>query len=168
MESLSLSWNLSEDQEQPVLECLTQTDWKELCAHASRLNHNQPCIALDKINAGLNHVVRLLYFENSRTYWVVRIPFVKDKAAGYSTLQAEVDTMYFLYEKKTIRVPRIFDYETTANNPVRVPFILMELLPGNVAMDAWGGWKARHGIIPPSYRSGFYQAVAKAQVSTNA
>jgi hypothetical protein len=43
--------------------------------------------------------------------------------------------------------------------------MLMEFVPGNVAMDDDGGYEAHHGEISPQYRASFYDAVAQVQVS---
>ncbi|KAK6860889.1 hypothetical protein PG995_004525, partial [Apiospora arundinis] len=122
------------------------------------------------INEGTNHVVRVLQFEDpEETYWVARIPKgegpYKGQALG-SRLQAEVAVLNLILERTKVRVPRVFDYESTANNPVGGAFILMEFLPGNVAMDAFDGWMSHQSIIPPPYRDGFYSSVAKIQVKT--
>lgn len=69
-----------------------------------------------------------------------------------------------LRDKTSIGIPRIFDYELTADNPVGVHFALMEFLPGNTAMDAFRGWESHRGSIPHEYRYDFYSSIAKKQI----
>ncbi|KAI1110159.1 kinase-like domain-containing protein [Nemania sp. NC0429] len=168
MNSLSLNWTLLPELQPFVDEYSTQADWHKLCLRASNLNNGRPCELLKEINAGLNHIVRLLRFQDSNTLWIVRIPVerkdVQSKQAHSSRIQAEVDVMRLLHERTNIGVPRIFDYEPTANNPTGLAFIMMEFLPGNVAMDLFGGWASHHGEIPSEHRRCFYSSVSKMQV----
>ncbi|KFY68165.1 hypothetical protein V498_10727 [Pseudogymnoascus sp. VKM F-4517 (FW-2822)] len=79
-------------------------------------------------------------------------------------LQSEVDTMAIVRERTNIPVPQVFGYETNDSNPVGVAFILMEFLPGNVAMDADGGYETHNGEIPPQHKTNFYKRIAQVQV----
>ena len=134
-----LTWEAPDVVQSSIRASLARINWNELCLRASRLNNGLLCTPLDLENAGLNNVVRLLQFPDSSTVWVVRIP-LNDSDTTCHRLQAEIDAMHLIAEKTDVRLPRIFDYELTANNPVGVPFILMEFLPGNVAKDMFGGW----------------------------
>jgi aminoglycoside phosphotransferase (APT) family kinase protein len=80
-------------------------------------------------------------------------------------LQSEIEVMTLIRERTKIPVPKIFGYEIDSNNLTGVAFMLMEFLPGNVAIDADGGYEAHRGQIPPQHRGGFYDAVAQVQVS---
>jgi len=79
-------------------------------------------------------------------------------------LQSEVDTIALIRERTKIPVPQIFGYEIDGNNPVGVAFMLTEFLPGNVAIDANGGYEVHHGQIPPQHKASFYNATAQIQV----
>ncbi|KAJ5145996.1 uncharacterized protein N7515_000560 [Penicillium bovifimosum] len=79
-------------------------------------------------------------------------------------LQNEVATMQFIKEHCSLPVPEIFAYESDEDNPVRTAYILMELLPGSVAMDAAGGYDTHRGVIPKEHRQNFYRSVAKCHV----
>ncbi|KAJ5562903.1 hypothetical protein N7461_001664 [Penicillium sp. DV-2018c] len=72
--------------------------------------------------------------------------------------------MQFIKERSDLPVPRVFAYEADENNPVKSAFILMELLPGIVAMDAHGGHKVHRGVIPKEHRQNFYRSVANYHV----
>ncbi|KAH8198186.1 hypothetical protein TruAng_007667 [Truncatella angustata] len=154
MELADLEWHPSP----PVDEHTARINWTALYSRASHLHNGQQCIALDLVNAGVNHMIHLLEFQDSQhTRWVVSIP--KDG----SSVQAEVDVMNLLYENK-VGIPRVFGCEPSADNPVGVPFILMQFLPGNVAMDAFGGWGSHGGVIPLEFRPDIHSSVAQVQV----
>ncbi|KAJ5809000.1 hypothetical protein N7474_010269 [Penicillium riverlandense] len=44
--------------------------------------------------------------------------------------------MQFIKEHYDLLVPRVFTYEVNKSNPVRAAFILIELLPSIIAIDA--------------------------------
>lgn len=73
--------------------------------------------------------------------------------------------MTLIRERTKIPVPRIFGYEIDGNNLTGVAFMLMEFLPGNVAIDADGGYEANRGHIPQQHRGSFYDAAAQVQVN---
>ena len=164
MESIPLNWKPLEILHDSVEQCMAGTNWQALCSRASHLNHNEPCVMLKLMTTGLNHLIRLLRFSSSKTIWVVKIPIKQTVDKGPDRgLQAEVDVMCLLHERTSIGVPRILDYELTTENTAGVAFMLMEFLPGNAAMDTFGGWESHHGTIPPEYRHGFYSSIAKRQ-----
>ncbi|KAJ5470421.1 hypothetical protein N7530_007778 [Penicillium desertorum] len=72
--------------------------------------------------------------------------------------------MQFIKEHTSLPVPQVFAYEFDENNSVGAAFILMELLPGSVAIDALGGYEAHRGVIPKEHRQNFYRTVAKCHV----
>jgi aminoglycoside phosphotransferase (APT) family kinase protein len=64
------------------------------------------------------------------------------------TLTHEVHTLSLVREKTHIPAFRVFGFESMTSNPVGVPFFLMEFIPGNTAMDAFGGYDVHCGEIP--------------------
>ena len=48
--------------------------------------------------------------------------------------------MQFIKERSDLVVPRVFAYAMDENNPAEVAYMLIEVLPGIVAMDALGGY----------------------------
>jgi aminoglycoside phosphotransferase (APT) family kinase protein len=80
-------------------------------------------------------------------------------------LRNEIDAMRLIGDRTRVPVPRVFGYEVDSNNPIGVAFILMEFLPGNVAIDANGGYATNKGQIPHEHRPSFYNSVAQIQVS---
>ncbi|KXG46864.1 Aminoglycoside phosphotransferase [Penicillium griseofulvum] len=74
--------------------------------------------------------------------------------------------MQFIKEHSSLPVPRVFAYEFDEKNSVGAAFILMEVLPGSVAMDALGGYEAHRGVIPNQHRQDFYRSVAKCHLTS--
>lgn len=122
-------------------------------------------MALDQVASGLNNIVRLLEFSDG-TRWAARVHIRRNDSPLISStkLKNEVATMQFIKEHSSLPVPRVFTYESDENNSVSAAFILMELLPGSVAMDALGGYEVNRGVIPEEHRQTFYRSVAKCHV----
>jgi len=146
-----------------VRDCIERTNWSELCRFASERNRDMPCRPLSDMTNGLHNVVRLLEFDDN-TRWVARIQMARSTKTSARKLQSEVDVMMLLRERAGIPVPRVFGYEVDDHNQAQVAFLLMEFLPGNVAVDADGGYEIHQGHIPPKHREGFYNAVARIHV----
>ncbi|KAL5330797.1 hypothetical protein ACEPPN_000320 [Leptodophora sp. 'Broadleaf-Isolate-01'] len=146
-----------------VNNCIKTIDWNALQEYASTLNSGIKCNVLPEITNGQNHLVSVLEFEN-KTRWVARIQMHKSTEKLAAELQREVDVMALMRERTKIPLPQVFGYEIDDNNPTGVAFMLMELLPGNVAIDADGGYEAHRGQIPLQRREGFYDSAAQVQV----
>lgn len=147
-------------------DCLHQTQWDELCQIATSIA-GQECKVLDQVARGLNNLVRLIQFADG-TCWAARV-HIQRKASSIATatrLESEIATMQFIKENCKLPVARIFAYDVNENknNPVRAPYILMELIPGSVAIDALGGYDVHRGVIPKDRRKTFYRSVAKCHV----
>lgn len=170
----SLNWNPPPLQQPSVQAVLEATDWDKLCQLASNLNNNTPCRFLDRTNAGLYNLVRVLEFQDTTTRWIARIPLNLGRRAGQAEreldsmkLRSEISTMQLILEKgcaSILPVSRIFAYKADAENEIGVPYILMELFPANTAMDSAGGYDVHRGVIPKEHRSNFYRSVARSQV----
>ncbi|KXG54388.1 uncharacterized protein PGRI_075320 [Penicillium griseofulvum] len=72
--------------------------------------------------------------------------------------------MQFIKDHSDVPVPRVLAYELDENNAVGVAFILIEVLPGSVAIDALGGYDVHRGVIPREHRQTFYRSVARQHV----
>jgi hypothetical protein len=79
-------------------------------------------------------------------------------------LKSKVDTIILVRETTNITVLQIFGYKIDNKNPTGVVFILIEFLPGNVAIDAGSRYKTYYSIIPLQYQAGFYNTIAQVQV----
>lgn len=129
---------------------------------ASNSNGHMECKALDQVTSGLNNVVRLLEFSDG-SRWAARV-HIKSQTSGHTELESEVATMQFITEYSGLIIPKVYAYAFDKDNPAAVAYMLIEVLPGIVAMDALGGHKVHRGMIPTQYRQNFYRSVAKCHV----
>ncbi|CAG7961519.1 unnamed protein product [Penicillium salamii] len=164
----STSWATVQDflqkSDSQTADCFNRTKWSELCRIASGLIGHSKCITLDQVASGLNNIVRLLEFSDG-TRWAARVHIQRNASSLISTkLENEVATMKFIKEYSSLPVPRVFAHEFDEKNSVGAAFILMEALPGSVAMDALGGYEAHRGVIPKQHRQNFYRSVARCHV----
>ncbi|KAK3997965.1 hypothetical protein QBC44DRAFT_376395 [Cladorrhinum sp. PSN332] len=148
-----------------AVSCFRRTQWDQLCLIASNANRHLKCVALDQVTSGLNNVVRLLEFSN-QSRWAARahIKTTASLQAGNAELKAEVATMQFIKEYSDLAVPRVYAYALDENNPAAVAYMLIEVLPGIVAIDALGGYEVHRGVIPSQYRQSFHRSVAACHV----
>lgn len=149
---------------------LPAINWDALQEYAIALRQAQrddgpppTCNLLPQYNMGGLHIIRLLQF-NDGARWVARIQLHSGSDESAKRLLHEVHTLSVIREQRRVPVPEVFGYESTTNNPVGVAFILMDFVPGDSAMDSFGGWHAHHGKIPSRYKSKFYHQVAQMQV----
>lgn len=85
----------------------------------------------------------------------------EDELKAISLLaQREVDCMLLVQERTSVPVPKVFGYASSVNNEIGAPFMLMECLPGNVAIEMEGS----STDIPAQHKAAFYAAMAKFQV----
>jgi hypothetical protein len=161
-----LNWKLEADEsKRSPQNALDRTNWDELCAVASRINKDLPCCPLDKITHGMNNLDRLLRF-GDQTFWVARIS-LNDSLENSTKLRSEIDTMQYIKDQSQLPIPQVFTYKVDReDNTAGVPYILMEFIPGNTAMDSGGGFNAHRGRVPDALRPNFYRSVAKCHVSS--
>ena len=169
MSPASTSWttvhDFLQDGDRRAASCFRRVQWDQICLIASKANHDVECVALDLVTSGLNNLVRLLEFSD-QSRWAARIQIktTTSPQAGNAKLEAEVATVQFIKERSDLVVPRVFAYALDENNPAEVAYMLIEVLPGIVAMDALGGYDVHRGVIPTQYRAPFYRSVAACHV----
>ncbi|KAK3331736.1 hypothetical protein B0T19DRAFT_85996 [Cercophora scortea] len=143
-----------------VQDCMDRTNWDALCLYASRRNNNKSCTLLPEFTNGLYHLVRLIEFEDG-TLCIARIQIGRSTEEKAKKMQHEVDVMSLVRSQSAVPVPKVFGYETYDSNPTGAAFMLMEFIPGNVAMDVDGGHTVHRGNIRLDRREAFYSAVAR-------
>jgi hypothetical protein len=148
-----------------AISCFRRTRWDKLCLIASNANRHLACVALDQVTSGMNNLVRLLEFSD-RSRWAarVRIKTTASPLLGSAELETEIATMGFITEHSELPVPKVFAYGLDENNQAGVAYMLIEVLPDIVAMDALGGYDVHRGVIPAQYRPAFYRSVAACHV----
>ena len=169
MDLADLNWKeRTYDPDASLGKAMQQTDWLALCRLASDLRGGVLSEPLDSSTNGLNNMARLLRFDDG-VLWVARIAMRRSNAAS-AKLRSEVDTICWIQESSRLPVPKIFasEVEVGPHNVAGVPFVLMEFLPGNTAMDSNGGYETHHSKIPIALQPHFYRSVAACHVQMTA
>ena len=96
-------------------------------------------VALPPMSGSFNLLYRLDFSDH--VSWVLRIPR-SNKAGQYGRpqtrfIECEVGVMCLLRRHTSIPIPQVFSYSATPNNPLGVPFILMEFVSGVPVYDLW-------------------------------
>ena len=136
-------------------------NWDALAHYASKLHNGSPCVLDPEIAMGGRHMIRILSFGDS-SRWVARLRMTATETDDEDNvaellLRREVDCIQLVRERTTVPVPKIFGYMSSSRNEIGAPFMLMECLAGNVAMDL------KFDSIPTPYKSSFYSDMAQYQ-----
>ncbi|KAL4878348.1 kinase-like domain-containing protein [Aspergillus karnatakaensis] len=114
-----------------------------------RLNPNTPpeTATIDKPLGGTFNIVFPLTFPCG-TRWAIKIPATgvqgKWDALSAKALESEANTMRMLRRETTIPLPDIITFESSIDNLLRVPYILMTFIAGVPLDRVWFG--ERHGV----------------------
>ena len=134
---------------------LASIKWDALCLYASSLNSNEPCTLDAQIAMGGRNVVRILDFANGAR-WMARVRLPPTDQEANRLVQGEVDCIKLVRELTRIPVPEIYGYSANTDL-IGAPFILMEALQGNAAVDL------NNRLIPPEHSASFYRSLAEYQ-----
>jgi hypothetical protein len=163
---IRLHWkdDINAEKSLPLINCAALIQYAEdVYRRHKKHARNSKCQLSDKYNMGGLHIVRLLDFEDGTT-WLARLQLRKGTAESCQRLIAEVNTVQVVREQSKIRVPEVFDHDASSNNPVGVPFMLLEYIPAITAMDSFGGWTEHRGRIPQHFRTDYHASMANIQV----
>ncbi|KAI0398907.1 kinase-like protein [Xylaria palmicola] len=149
-------------------------NWDALVQYATNIKGQRDgnrdwitCQLSSEYNMGGRNLVRRLDFQDG-THWIARIQLDEHTAESTERLVHEVHTMAVVRERSEIPVPEVYAYESNCDNSVAVPFILMEFVPGDTAMDSFGGYNVHRGETPPQFKRKFHAAMADIQVQMSA
>lgn len=167
----TLNWKTTNPNDE---ESLPPINWNALQEYAVDLMRAQlheqagqqstiTCHMAAEYNMGGLHLVRLLEF-NDGIRWVARIQLHECTDDSTKRLLHEVHTLSFLREHSKIPVPEVFGYKPDSSNAIGAPFMIMDFIPGDTAMDAFGGYHNHEGAIPPEHKPKFCRAIAQYQV----
>ncbi|KAG8156786.1 hypothetical protein KVR01_013391 [Diaporthe batatas] len=150
------------------LESLTFINWETLEQYASKARRalegaDFACRLSFDYNMGGLHVVRRLIFDDGYE-WLARLQLEPPTPESCQRLQNEVDAMAAVRYQSKISVPRVFAYDISDASGVGAAFMLMEFIPGDTAMDSFGGWDVHKGETPTQFKDKFYAALAHIQV----
>ncbi|WEW56137.1 hypothetical protein PRK78_001572 [Emydomyces testavorans] len=142
-------WNGQHD-DQRSMQTYCYADWEALLREVQVLNCGRSCVYDGRYHAGGHHIVRRLKFDDSDELWLVRIPIMPGlltldqndtwwTAERRFTMESEIATMKYIAKYTAIPVPTIFGYRTSIDeNPVRLPYMLMQCIRGNMLYDLGG------------------------------
>lgn len=166
-ETVALNWATTDITRE---DSLGPVDWEALVQYAvdiklQRDGINCPitCQLSSEYNMGGLNLVRRLHFQDG-TCWIARIQLHKPTPESAERLVQEVHTMTVVRERSAIPVPEVYAYEANCDNPVAVPFMIIEFIPGNTAMDSFGGYDEHKGKTPLLFKAKFHTAMADIQV----
>ena len=91
--------------------------------------HVKCSVNLTHFTSGFNNVVLELAFSDS-VYWIARIPHQALDDGDRTSMLSEIATMKIIQQHTTVPVPRVFDFETSADQPFGYPYVFMEYLGG--------------------------------------
>jgi aminoglycoside phosphotransferase (APT) family kinase protein len=90
-------------------------------------------------------VLELAFSDN--VYWMARIPYQPLDEGDKTSMLSEIATMKIVEQHTTIPIPRVFGFETSADQPFGYPYVFMEYL---------GGRSLPNGVaetIPPQHHA---------------
>ena len=115
--------------------------------HQANLPPDFGCsINLTHFASGFNNLVVELAFSDN-VYWIARIPHRTIDDDTRTSLLSEIATMNIIYKRTSIRVPQIFDFEMSTDQPFGYPYVLMERLEGRTLDDGLAA------SIPPQHHT---------------
>ena len=164
-ETLKLSWPDTSTHPEPSLSLV---NWETLMHYASRVKERRDggsgttCQLSPQYNMGGRNLVRRLDFQNGPR-WVARIQLPKHTPEALERLECEVHTMAAARERSEIPVPEVYAYKLDCS-VAGAPFMLMEFIAGDTAMDSFGGYDVHKGEIPRELRAKALAVMADVQV----
>jgi len=97
------------------------------------------CVVVSRFEGSYNRV-HVLRFEDSIKY-VIRVPCfgwgIHWKQEDATSLRSQALTMRFIKRKTGIPMPEVYDYDTTLNNDIGAPYILMSFVEGRQINQVW-------------------------------
>ncbi|EGX92905.1 Protein kinase-like domain [Cordyceps militaris CM01] len=142
---------------------------KALLSHASLLRGEQPCTLSREFSVGHFNLVRKIQFDDG-VEWVVRLrmpPMPEEGSVMASPesimveMQSELATMEFVRQNTDIPIPRVYAWDSNAQNAVGCPFSMIEYVHGNTAEEMSQKYPGEHEGIPAQFEEKFWQQMAK-------
>lgn len=118
---------------------LSLVNWENIVHYAIHVKTQRDgrsptvCQLSSQYNKGGRNLVRRLDFQDG-TRWVARIQLNKHTVTALQRLECEVHTMMVARERSKIPIPEVYAFETSCAVS-GAPFILMDFIPGDTAMD---------------------------------
>ena len=128
-----------------ILACIKKEQIPRLI---SRVHHDSKifgrdapdCEVIDLPLLGSFNIVFQILLSDGRK-WALKVPGIGTKSrwtkAGASSLESEALTMRHLSRLTLLPIPHVFDHNSTLNNEIGCPYILMEFIDGINGHDVW-------------------------------
>lgn len=123
---------------------LDQVDLEGLKSIASHLRNGRKCRVSDNYTCGAYNIVFEIVFDDGVS-WIARLrsasqmqvvsqEFVFESPTYKQHLmESEIATMKYVRQHTSIPVPEVYAFDTTCENPAKLPYILMECINGQRA-----------------------------------
>ncbi|OOF98680.1 hypothetical protein ASPCADRAFT_504297 [Aspergillus carbonarius ITEM 5010] len=127
--------------EKPVIFTYADFNLPALCSRASKLRQGIPCIcdpAQRPASGSFNWAVFISFEDTVR--WVFRSPHSRafmPMEMGKKLLSSEAATLRYLKAHSDIPVPEIYDYCSSSDNEIGIPFMFMSEAPGRPLSKVW-------------------------------
>ena len=92
---------------------------------SNRLNRH--CVNTCRLTRGLYNEIYLLQFDDGPDC-IARLS--RQLTHPEEKFASEVATMKYVAQNTSIKVPEVYDWDCTVHNPIKIPYILMERIPG--------------------------------------
>ena len=106
---------------------------------ATRNNFQSAAVSVPPLT-GSYHILFPIDFDDG-IRWLLKVPGIGLKElwndAAATSLSSEALTMQLLLRETTIRLPQVFDFSPSLENPLGVPFIVLEFVEGLSLYDVW-------------------------------
>jgi len=157
-------------------ETFRYVEWNALLEEVRNLSNSRHCNYDGRYHAGGRHIVRRLIFSDRDEIWLARVPIISTSEyydlganSGWWTaerkfvMESEIATMKYITTATSLPIPAVFGYQTSVDsNPVKVPYLLMQCIKGNMLYDLGGP-----GILSQEQKEKVRMSIATIQVSVN-
>ncbi|CAB4490060.1 unnamed protein product [Rhizophagus irregularis] len=106
----------------------------DMLKHMASSRLKRRCVNSCKLTRGLYNEIHLLQFDDG-SECIARL--ARDPNHPAEKIASEVATMKYVAQNTRIRVPEVYAWDSKAQNDIKVPYILMERLPGKHLYKIW-------------------------------
>jgi len=92
---------------------------------------NRYCVSTRRLTRGLYNELQF----DAGPDCIARLS--RDLSHPAAKFDSEVATMKYVAQNTNIKVPEVYDWDSTVHNPIKIPYILMERLPGQHLYRVW-------------------------------
>ena len=127
------------------------------------------CTVIQPPLYGAYHLVYVLKFSDD-VRWALKVPVTghhdKFDESAARALTTEASTMRLIARDTTVPVPKVYHFDSTLDNEIHCPFILMEFIDGKAGQDCWFDSSVDETVLEQR-RTQTLQDTAKAMLQLN-